>query len=148
MDEQTLKTLVALCAIWGAGISTILGAVKLWESFWKDRIRLATTYSFTGQEGASDKITIVNLSAVPVQVSHWTLAWKPNLFHRKLSVIDVTPVEGTPMFTIPPRNSHTLNFEEQSKFDWGYRSAHHRQLFLTLHIFGQKSKVLKICAGQ
>jgi hypothetical protein len=91
MDDQTLKAVVATSAIWGAVVSTILGLVKLWETFWKDRIRLATTYSFTGEEGAPDTITVANLSGAPVQVSGWTLAWKPNFFSRwNTSTIEVT----------------------------------------------------------
>jgi hypothetical protein len=58
------------------------------------------------------------------------------------------------MFTIPPKDRYTLVFPDEeyhgdsSKFDWGYRSAQHRQLLLTLHIFGRRSpKVLTIHAG-
>jgi hypothetical protein len=50
--------------VWGAALATMLGAIKLWE-VWKDRLRLATTYSFTGQEGAPDQITIINLGPLP-----------------------------------------------------------------------------------
>lgn len=148
MDEQTLKAVVSLCAIWGAVLSTLLAGVKIWETFWKDRIRLTTTYSFTGEPGTTDTITVVNLSGVPIQVSHWTLAWKPNLFRWNTSTIDVIPEEGADMFKIAPKASHTLPFENHSKFDWSYRSAQHRQLLLTLHIFGHRSKVLKVHAGQ
>jgi hypothetical protein len=144
MDVEGLKTNTALA------ISIILAAVKLWETFWKDRIRLITTYSFTGEQGATDTITIVNLSSVPVQVSHWTLAWKPKLFFRwNTSTIDVTPDEGNGIFKIAPKDTHTLEFyEDHSKFDWSYRTAQHRQLYLTLHIFGRRPKVLKVGAGQ
>lgn len=149
MDDQMLKIATVVCAVWGAGISTLLGSVKLWETFWKDRVRLASNYSFSDAEGSTDKITAVNLSSVPIQVSHWVLAWKPKPFRWCTSTIGVTPYEGTSMFKIEPRDSYTIRFEEEAKFDWSYRSASHRALFLTVHIFGRRRpKVLKIGAGQ
>jgi hypothetical protein len=124
MDDRTLKGVVAMSAIWGACVSTILGVVKLWETFWKDRIRLTTSYSFTQEEGAADTITVVNLSGAPVQVSGWTLAWKPNFFSQwNTSTIEVTHEEEGTMFTIPARDRYTLEFQESDKFDWGYRTA-------------------------
>lgn len=146
MYDQTLKT---ACAVWGAVLSTMLGLVKLWEVFWKDRVRLKTTYSFSTQEGSTDEITIVNLSSVPVQVSRWELAWKPKSFHWCTSTIDVTPHEGTSIFTVGPKDNHTICFEEDSKFDWSYRSTGNRALCLTLHIFGRRRpKVLRVGVWQ
>jgi hypothetical protein len=126
----------------------LLGLVKLWEAFWKDRIQLRSTHNFSTQEGWVDTITVVNLSSVPIQVSHWELAWKPRHFRWRTSTIDVTPREGlSSMFTIGARDSHTIWFEADSKFDWGYPIASRRALFLTLHIFGRRCpKALKITA--
>jgi hypothetical protein len=143
MDDRTLK----IVAIWGACVSTILGLVKLWETFWKDRVRLVASGHFTTQEGVSDEIVIVNLSGAAVQVSYWTLAWKPNFFRRNTSKIDVTP-EGNNIFAIPANDRHVLEFQEQDKFDWSHRGTLHSQLYLTMHIFGRrKPKVLKVHAG-
>jgi hypothetical protein len=149
VDDQTVRALTVTCAVWGACVSTLLGLVKLWETFWKDRLRLSTTYYFGSRDGTANEITIVNLSGVPVQVSHWTLAWKPNRFRWRTPAIDVTRDEGTPMFTIAPKDNHTLCFEESDYFDWSYRTARNRALFLTLHIFGRRRpKVLRVGGGQ
>lgn len=152
MDDQTLRVATAACAIWGAAVSTSLGLVKLWETFWKDRLRLETTYSFIGLREEADEITVVNLSGLPVQVSHWTLAWKPNPFRWCTSEIDVTPErepQSISRFTIPSKGEYTLYFEEDSKLDWSYRTAQHRNLYLTLYIFGRRRpKELKVGAGQ
>ena len=147
-DAATSLPLTGWLGIWGAILSTILGAATIWEKLWKDRTRLVTTFSFTGQRGVDDKITIVNLSGIPVQVSHWSLAWKPNLFRWRTSTINVTPDEDITPFTIPARDNYILNFPDDYKFDWSYRSALHRQLYLTLHIFGRRPKVLRVGAGQ
>jgi len=149
MDDQTARIATTACAIWGAGISTLLGGVKLWETFWKDRLKLATTYSFSDQSDAAHEITVVNLSGVPVQICRWSLAWMPNSFRWFTSTIDVTPQEGAGIFTIPPKDSYALYFKEDSKFDWSYRTTRHRHLDLTLHIFGRsKPYMLKVYAGR
>jgi hypothetical protein len=44
LDDHAQKIIVAICAIWRAFWSTTLAGVKLWETFWKDRIQLTTTY--------------------------------------------------------------------------------------------------------
>jgi hypothetical protein len=135
--------------IWGAGLSTLLAAVKLWEAFWKDRLRLETTHSFDGRPEEPDEITIVNLSSVPVQVAYWSLVWAPRFMRWRTLPIDATPEEGAGRFTISPKDCHTLRFAGEDKFDWSYRSASHRQLLLTLHIFGRRRpKVLKVSSGQ
>ena len=137
MDDYTIKVATFSCAVWGAALSTSLGFVKFWETFWKDRIRLDTSYSWSGQEGAIDEIVIANLSSVPLQVAYWSLAWKPKLFHFRTSTLDVSPDEVSG-FKIDGKDTYTLYFEEQSKFDWGYRTSQHRALYLTLHLFGRK----------
>jgi len=148
MDEQTLKTVTGVCAMWGAAVSTFLALIKIWETFWKDRIRLETSYSFSGQYGAVDEISIVNLSGIPVQVQDWSLVWKPNRFRWRTSEIDVTP-ESTGRFTIPAKNDYTLLFEEFNKFDWSPRAARNRKLYLILYVFGRKRpKILKVGGGQ
>lgn len=69
-----------LLAAWGAAVSTGLAGIKIWETFWRDRLRLASTYSLTGEEGEPHLITIANLSSLPVQVSSAELYWVPNFF--------------------------------------------------------------------
>lgn len=61
----------AFLPIWGASLATLLGVVKLWEVFWRDRLRLATSYMLTGEPGGAHEIVIVNLSPVPVHVANW-----------------------------------------------------------------------------
>jgi hypothetical protein len=119
---------------WGAGLATILAAMKIWEVFLKDRVRLASSYSFTNQEGEPDEIIIVNLSPVPVQVASWSLVWRPTMFHWA-TPIDVTPFNAG-RFKVEAKGSHTLTFDEDVKFEWGYRNAANRKLCLDLRIFG------------
>jgi hypothetical protein len=133
MTEEQLKFWLL---VWGAGLSTILGLIKLWETLWRDRIKLSTTYSFTSADQVDDEITIVNLSDRTVQVEHWSLAWQ-HAFSAS-SVTDLTPDNGGYRFTIDPKSEHTIRFSDADKFDWGSRAAKGRKMYLTLFLFGRR----------
>ena len=143
MIESFLQQLQAnYVAAWGAALSTLLGFVKLYEVFWKDRIRLQTTYSFTSERGADSEITLVNLSPVPVQVADWSLVWVPRWWCFWRSRVNVTPDEAF-RFKIDGRDEYTLSFGEESSFQWGGGVAVRRRLILTLRVFG-KSRPVKL----
>src|SRR5713226_3658569 len=122
--------------VWGAGLSTVLGLIKLWETLWRDRIKLSTTYSFTSQNGVDDEITVVNLSDRTVQVAHWSLAWQ-NVFSA-VGIVDLTPDNGGYRFTIDPKSEHTITFSDENKFNWGSKAANGRKMYLTLLLFGRR----------
>jgi hypothetical protein len=138
VTEEKIKFLLLL---WGAGLSTILGLIKLWETFWRDRVKLSTTYSFTGAQGVADEITVVNRSDQPVQVSHWSLAWESKLLHRSKTLEDLTPYEGGGRFVIDSKAEHTLYFSEGDKFDWGWKAAEGREMYLRLFLFGRRRPI-------
>jgi hypothetical protein len=62
-----------LIAWWGAGLSTLLAAVKLFE-LWRDRFRVDVSYNFTGNDIGND-IIIRNLSSRPMILAHWDLLY-------------------------------------------------------------------------
>lgn len=135
-------------AAWGALLSTMLAGIKLYETFWKERIRLESTFSLTGDSGAPHEITLVNLSTVPVQVSHWTLAWEPRWYRPTLPSKDVSPDE-TGRFKIEGRGERTILFDGQDKFAWDHSIAKGRRLVMRLYIFGKRGSIrLIIGAGQ
>jgi hypothetical protein len=139
-----------LLAVLVGGPPAIKGWIDIFEKVRGERISLRATGYFTGQPGGSDTITVVNISGTPVQVSHWTLVWTPNILWPKLSAIDVTPCpEYQSMFTIPPKDRYTIKLDDPYKFDRSVRSARHRKLLLTLHIFGRRRpKILDLQMGQ
>jgi len=53
-------------ALWGAVVSTVLAAVRLWEFQNQKRITLDSTYVFRGHPDLDDEIVIANLSLLPV----------------------------------------------------------------------------------
>ncbi|MBB3610962.1 hypothetical protein [Rhizobium sp. BK602] len=131
--------MTVLLAMWGAFISSGLAVIKIWETFFKDRLRLDKSYLLTGETGGEHEITVANLSSVPVQVSSWTLAYEPKVFRWKTKRKDVTPerykVGG---FKIDGHSSHTLLFGGEDQFEWGWKVQKGRNLCLDLHIFGRK----------
>ncbi|NMN57847.1 hypothetical protein FHT36_001744 [Xanthobacter sp. SG618] len=132
----------------GGCLAIVLGVVKLWETFLKDRPRLRTSYSFSTAPGDEDTITIFNISPTPVQVINWTLQWEPKGWrHRERGKIDVTPDDGGGAFKIGPRDSYVLGFDERDKFDWGYRASEGRRLTLTLYTFVTRKPIRLTVSG-
>ncbi|MEY9328214.1 hypothetical protein ABIA20_005248 [Sinorhizobium fredii] len=125
--------------VWGAVLSTGLACIKIWETFWKDRIRLAKSYSFAGEGGPASTISIANLTALPVLVSSWELVWEPKVFRWRVKRLDCTP-DDISGFTIDRYSVLTLEFDEQ-RFPWGYRVSRHRTLCLYLKVYGRKRRV-------
>jgi hypothetical protein len=129
MDGEQVKLWLL---VWGAGLSTALAVLKIWEVFWKDRERLKTSYNFSGQSGHTDEITVVNLSSAPVQVSYWTLAWEPRYPRLRGSISDLTPELGGYAFSIEPHAGHTIGFAGGDQFDWSSTAAAGRGLYVRL----------------
>lgn len=133
---------------WAAFVSTTLAAIKVWETFWRDRIRLATSYSLTGEVGGQHEIIVANLSPVPIQVSNWRLTWEPRWFAFWLEEVNVTPDDAW-RFKIAGHNEYQLSFGGAEQFEWGWTVASGRQLVLRLHLFGRKRPLrLRVGAGQ
>ena len=129
----------------GSVTAFILFGVKLWEIFWRDRLRLDTTYCFNGEPSVPDEVTIVNLSPIPVNVANWRLYWKPRFWRSDLTVIDVTPDEPERL-RIPSHDEVTVYFGGMDKLQWGYKVSQGRRLVLELSVFGRTRKKKLIVA--
>lgn len=123
-------------ATWGATLSTVLGGIKIWEVFFKDRVRLDTSFLFTDEPGGAHEIDIANLSPIPVQISAWTLAYEPRLFRWNLETVELTHAYNRG-FRIDGHSSKKLSFSGIDKFAWGSDAPSNTNLCLTLHIFGR-----------
>lgn len=126
---------------WGAALSTVLFAIKLWESFWKDRIKIESTYLIAYGGDNPHRITTANMSSVPIQVSNAELYWVPNFFPLNRP----TPRIATPdsfytasAFRIDGHSPHVFMFEGEERFDVSSSTTSGRKLYLYLHIFGRK----------
>ncbi|MBW3245272.1 hypothetical protein KUV57_21665 [Epibacterium sp. DP7N7-1] len=131
---------------WAALVSTSLAAIKMWETFWRDRIQLETSYFLTGEPGSQHEIIVANLSPVPVQVANWNLTWKPRWFAFWRKEVNVTP-EETRRFKIEGHNNYQLNFKGFDRFEWGGAVASGRQLVLEFNLFGRSRPLLLPVGG-
>jgi hypothetical protein len=127
----------ALIAWWGAGLSTLLAIVKLYE-LWRDRFQVDVSYNFTGNESIGNEVFIRNLSSRPLILAHWELLYCSGHWLRR----SFEPLES-PDFDagdrrLEPYATHTLHFAEQNYFDWGYKALNGRRIFIRLYIAGRK----------
>lgn len=139
---MTASTLTVVLAVWGAFVSSVLAGIKFWETFWRDRLRLSSTYSLSGQDGSPHVITIANLSSLPVQVSAAELWWVPNFLPLKRRIpVPVTPrYFYTTTFKIDGHSLHVFEIDGRDKFNWDFETTKGRKLYLYLHIFGRRNE--------
>lgn len=146
--EQAQNSPTTIISIIGLTLSTALFCIKIWEAFFKDRVRIDTTYLLSGETGGQHEIVIANLSPLPIQVAHWTLAWEPRWLAFWLTSVDVT-TEHASRFTIGARDDCELTFGGEDHFVWNGKVAAGRQLVLRLKLFGRRRWIkLVIGAGQ
>jgi hypothetical protein len=136
----------SLLAMWGAFLSTLLAAVKLWE-LWRSRLRLDIGYNFTGSEEIGNEIIIRNLSGTPFLITYWELLWRQRTFlHWKQSHL-IGPEEDNEDIKVGAHSSIKLTFREQNHFDWGVSALRGRTIFVRLHIAGKSRPVLRKVYG-
>jgi hypothetical protein len=125
-------------AWWGAGLSTLLAVVKLWE-LWRDRVRVDVSYNFReGMERGND-ILIRNLSPDPLILEHWELVYSSGRWPRRRFEPLLLPDPDAGDIRIEEHTSHTLHFAEQNYFAWGHRALKGRAIAIRLHFAGRRS---------
>ncbi len=127
-------------AIWAAFLSTLLAAIRIWET-WKRRSRLEATYSFAGDPQVGNEIIIQNPSDSPAMVSYWELLWAHRTFPRLKPSDGIFPDDGLCNITIGPHSTHTLSFREDRHFPWGSSAQDKGNLYLRLHVVGRRKPV-------
>lgn len=138
MDAPASTSAFALAlSSWGAVVSTALAGIKAWE-VWRDRFRIELDYSFTTSADRGNRISIHNLSAQPLILSHWELLYGD----RKASKRSLEHVDSGD-FDSPPRAiaSHAtldLHFDEERHFAWGAEFLKGRFVYIRMHFAGRK----------
>ena len=130
-------------AWWGAGLSTVLALVKLWE-FWRDRFRIDIGRNFTSEPGIGNEVHIRNLSGKPIIIGFWELFYRPHLWPlKKDSYID-SPEDDAYDQKIDPHSSETISFSGMHHFDWGWKTMKGRRIYIRLHIAGRRPVVKRV----
>jgi len=130
-------------AWWGAGLSTLLAIVKLWE-LWRDRFRIDVDYNFSSNPENGNEILIRNLCANPVILTYWDLLYGSGIWpFRKFSFIEL-PDLGASDIQIEPHSSKTFSFSEENYFSWGAKSLNGRKIYIRLHVAGRRPVLKKV----
>ncbi len=130
-------------AWWGAGLSTLLAVVKLWE-IWNDRFRIDVGYNFTGSSDIGNEIFIRNLTNFPVILSYWELLWVSGHWPLRTDTGITSPQVDSRDIRIDEHSSLTLTFKEHEYFDWGAKSLKGRSIYIRLQIAGRKPILKKV----
>jgi hypothetical protein len=127
-------------ALWGAVLSTVLAAIKIWEVR-REGLRLTTSYSFSTDAAVGNDVIIQNPSKNPVMISYWALLWLQRRWGRWIITNAKFPDEGDLNVTIAPFSQHVLSFEDATHFDWGASAVHKGKIWLKLYVVGRRRPV-------
>jgi len=130
-------------AWWGAGLSTLLALIKLWE-LWRDRFRLQVGYNFRGNEDLGNEVIIRNLSMRPVVLTYWELLYCSGRLPNRTFETLRDPGADAMDIQIAPHTSYTLTFAEQDHFAWGATALNVRAIYLRLHLAGRRPILRKV----
>jgi hypothetical protein len=136
----------ALIAWWGAGLSTLLAIVKLFE-LWRDRFRVDVSYNFTSSENIGNEIFIRNLSNRSLILTHWELLYCSGRWPRRsFEPFDSAEFDAGD-HRLEPYTTHTLRFAEANYFSSGHKALNGRRIFIRLHVAGRKP-ILRLVYAQ
>lgn len=127
----------SIIAWWGAGLSTLLAIVKLWE-LWRDRFRLEIGYSFTSEAQIGNTVLIRNLSGKPIILSFWEVLYSGGHWPRRKFEAIAYPNHDSGDRRIEPHSTLELHFAEQDYFSSSHKALKGRRIFIRLHVVGRK----------
>ncbi len=143
MPTAEISTLIAW---WGAGLSTLLAIVKLWE-LWRERFRLDVAGTFASDASVGNSILIRNLSGRPVILSFWEVLYCSGRWpRRRFECIECADYDSGDR-RIEPHSTLELHFAEANHFSWGHKILNGRRIFIRLYVAGRKP-ILKLLYPQ
>jgi hypothetical protein len=132
-----VETVPLIVAAWGAILSTLLGAIKLWE-IWRDRHRIDVAYSFATDESVGNTISIRNLSGRPLILSYWELLHGTGSWPLKKFEGMQCPDHDIVDCKIDAYSTHLLRFCDENHFAWSSKVLKGREIYIRLHFAGRK----------
>lgn len=134
---MVLDSPTTLIAWWGAGLSTLLAIIKVWE-IWRDRFQLDVSYNFRSDGSIGNEVLIRNLAARPFILSYWELLYCSGRWpRRKFEPIEYRDHDAGDS-RIEPHTTHTLLFADERHFSWGHKMLKGRKIYIRIHIAGRK----------
>jgi len=130
-------------AWWGAGLSTLLSVVKLWE-VWRDRFQINIGCNFTSEPEIGNEIFVRNLSARPIIMSYWELLYGSGVWpFIKLSEFE-SPGPDASDIKIEAHSSKTFTFADANHFSSSHTFLKGRKIYMRLYIIGRRPVLKKI----
>lgn len=142
---QSILSSSSIIIAWGgAGLSTLLALIKLWE-LWQSRFRIEIGYDLSGNREIGNCIQIRNMTNHTLILKYWELLycagrWPFLNFEKLRSPNEINDI------SIASHTAHTLRFSGADHFDWGVNFLKGRSICIRLHIAGKRpfTKSLKI----
>lgn len=128
---------MSFLASWGAVLSTILAAVKIWEA-WQGRFHIDIGHSSTSDPEVGNLIIVRNLASRPIIVTYWELLTIKGRGPFRTETCLRWAQPDSEDSRIEAHQSLALRFSEQDHFEWGVRAAAHGHLCIRLHIAGRR----------
>ena len=125
-----------ILAVWGAGLSTILAVVKLWE-VWSNRFRMNVSHVFTSCPHEGNTVMIRNLSGRPVILEYWELFYGSGIWPFTKTQDIASPGPDAKDRRIESHSSDALIFAGPDHFSWGPDVLKGRKIYIRLHIAGR-----------
>ena len=132
-----------MIALWGAGLSTLLAFIKLWE-LWKVRRRIEVSYGFVGVPEIGNDIIIRNLSGTPIIISYWELLFCERKGFKWTAYRNENPAEDTHDICIPAHASTKINFSGADYFEWGHKALGGKRLYFKFYIAGKRNPIKRL----
>lgn len=126
-------------AMWGAGLSTLLAGVKLWE-LWRNHFRVEVSYNFTGSQEEGHEIYVRNLNNRPITLEHWELEWRYGEWPSIKSDLIAMAEDFSAGRKIEAYDSTTLRFINEYYFSMRPVS-NGKTLYIKLHFVGKKRPI-------
>lgn len=125
-------------AWWGAVLSTILAAIKVWE-FWQNRFRVEIDGSFPSAP-YENEIRIRNLSPKPLLLVHWEVFYGLGFWpfrKEEKHICDAIDVNASDA-TIASVSTHSLTFTNEWYFSTDRDDLQGRSVYIRLHFAGKR----------
>lgn len=144
-DMSAAESPSTLVAWWGAGLSTLLAIVKLFE-LWRDRFRIDVSHNFTGDEIIGNEILIRNLSSRSLILTHWELLYCSGRWPRRHLESFASAEYDSGDRRLEPHATHTLHFAGENYFSWEHNQLNGRRIFIRIHVAGRRPTLRLIYA--
>jgi len=137
--------MTTLLALWGAVLSTTLGALKVREE-WRKRFRISVVPYLTTDDKRGNEVIVRNLGGNPAILTHWELLWVSGWWRLRKEVPFGSPEGEVADTRIDAGGSHRLVFIEADHFAWNPAVLRGRKIYIRLWFAGRKRAVFrKVC---